>query len=477
MLTFVALTPYLVRRIGVEAFGIFTLSQAISGYLSLLNLGFADALTRNVASIQDNDAARLRLIYWAGALLFGTAGLIGCGLLLVLAPPLGERWLSISTGLRAEAVLVLQLTAPMFLLQMLTEFYRGIATGLQRFDIPNVSRTIRALLSAVSIVVAIEYGLGLVGAALGSLVGISLGFIQNAIWMRTIGTHESPKQRLSLKSITDQLAILWGFARHIFVSRISSMASGRFLTIILGILDSASSVGAFDVVSRLFEAISTISGRILGVLYPAIAVLDRDNGRDAVRSLVNRAFSISLFVLVPLVCLVANLGDIIIGTWLSPEMAKITSGVMLPIGLSVLLSAMTNAHTFALMGIGSPAIIGRYSIYQAAFTVAISLPLIYFYGLAGAGVAVMLVGLWSIKFVDVASKELFDSGMRLEFGRAIAVHMLLGSIVLILGHVAQNLELGIRVVSVIFLFCIQVLISIAAGAIRIGDLRSLVRSK
>jgi O-antigen/teichoic acid export membrane protein len=47
---FVFLTPFLINRIGIEAFGLLALVQAVTGYAGILNFGVGDALVRMAAT-------------------------------------------------------------------------------------------------------------------------------------------------------------------------------------------------------------------------------------------------------------------------------------------------------------------------------------------------------------------------------------------------------------------------------------------
>ena len=46
---FILLTPYLIKELGNEAFGIFTLINVITGYVSFINFGFGQAVTKYIS--------------------------------------------------------------------------------------------------------------------------------------------------------------------------------------------------------------------------------------------------------------------------------------------------------------------------------------------------------------------------------------------------------------------------------------------
>ena len=71
VIVFFLLTPYLINNIGEEAFGIFSLITVVSGYVSFLNFGFGQAITKHVASYHaQNSYKKLNKILSVSLLFF-----------------------------------------------------------------------------------------------------------------------------------------------------------------------------------------------------------------------------------------------------------------------------------------------------------------------------------------------------------------------------------------------------------------------
>ena len=56
-LIFLGLTPVMVNKLGLEAFGIVSLIQVVTGYMNVLNFGFSEAIIKQVAASFDKDRA------------------------------------------------------------------------------------------------------------------------------------------------------------------------------------------------------------------------------------------------------------------------------------------------------------------------------------------------------------------------------------------------------------------------------------
>lgn len=470
LVIFVFLTPYLIRRLGVEAFGLYTLSQAISGYMNILNFGFSDAITRDIANSYGNDNSAVRESYWSGLLLFGTVAVIGCAILVVLAEPLSTTLLEISPNLRDPAAIIIKVTGFTFALQMLAELYRGIAVGAQRFDIPNVSRNARLILSAILMIVAVEFGYGIVGVALAGLIGLAIGLVQNVVWMHNacqlqIFTEFTTFERVWAKFISN-----WNFAKHIFGSRIASLTSGRLLSLLLGGMTAVSSVGALEVVNRIFDTPAALISRVTGVLYPALSVLARNHEFQQVRTSVARACRMTLIVIVPVTVFLVATGDIIIHYWLGSEMAKITSIIIFPIGLSIIFNSTTNIYSIALMSVGQTDFILKFSLAQGLGTVALAIPLVYFFGLAGAAITLLVVGFVSLLFTQLASVRLFGIGIFKEYGRSIVIQAILSTGILIVASWFVPSSSLVTIPVAMSLLALQLWLSVRLGCLTPEDL-------
>ncbi len=56
-LIFLGLTPVMVNKLGLEAFGIVSLIQVVTGYMNVLNFGFSEAIIKQVAASFEKDRA------------------------------------------------------------------------------------------------------------------------------------------------------------------------------------------------------------------------------------------------------------------------------------------------------------------------------------------------------------------------------------------------------------------------------------
>ena len=133
--------PYLVRALGVEAFGILTLIWALVGYFSLFDFGLGRALTQRIASYrgssQENQIPQLAK---SGLLFCAGAGVVGAMVFAILAQPLALDWLKVSSELSSSTATSFLITSLGVPLTTLTAGLRGVSEAYEDFKAVNILR-------------------------------------------------------------------------------------------------------------------------------------------------------------------------------------------------------------------------------------------------------------------------------------------------------------------------------------------------
>ncbi|RYY71243.1 MAG: flippase, partial [Comamonadaceae bacterium] len=136
-----ALFPYLVRSIGVEAFGVLTLIWALIGYFSLFDLGVGRALTQQVAQKRVAGlVAEVPALVKTGLLFAGAMGVLGGVVLALAVEPLAARGLKVSAALHADVVQALLIAAGAVPFTTVTVGLRGVLEAYEDFRAVNLLR-------------------------------------------------------------------------------------------------------------------------------------------------------------------------------------------------------------------------------------------------------------------------------------------------------------------------------------------------
>ncbi|MDH5644361.1 MAG: oligosaccharide flippase family protein [Candidatus Heimdallarchaeota archaeon] len=469
-LIFLVITPVMIDKLGVEGFGIVALIQIVTGYMSVLNFGFSEAIIKQVAEYRNKDLDHAMKVIWTGLILFIVFGVFGALLIYSLSDWLGLKILQVPDEQRIETALALKIASVIFLLQMIAEFYRGSAIGCSRFDIPNICRIIRISSSGILIIWVLQRGGGVVEIMMATLAGLIIGLVLNAVWMQRV----LPMYFVSggFKKIFSEL---FHFSKHVFFVRIAGMVSGKLSQFVLGITSSIGNVAFYEVPTRAAELGSVILNRILQVLYPGFASMDRNNELDRIRMIFFSVLSIQLIVITPFFIMVILEGPALLALWINEEFADHASIIISIIAITYFISSLTNMPVFAAMGFNMPGIVSKYSIIRMSITLVIVYPLVTEYGLVGAAWSLLISELQAFALIYETSRRLFGINVYKVLFRPIAIHLIIGTILYLLYELVYRHSVIYSPLAVLFVGALHFFLAIISNTTSKDDNRRIMK--
>jgi len=158
LLTMFALTPYLIRTLGLDGFGVWSLLSAFLATLMMLDGGVGASLSRffalRRAAASKGDIGRL---ITGSLLLFLVLGVAVSGLGVGLAPLLVSH-LKIPQGLRHDSVTVLRSLGPLLFLALATDSATSLLQACDRFRALAGATLISCLVYAVGVLALVRDG-------------------------------------------------------------------------------------------------------------------------------------------------------------------------------------------------------------------------------------------------------------------------------------------------------------------------------
>ncbi len=189
--------PVLMKELELESFGVLTLIWTLIGYFSLFDLGLGRSITHHVsAKLASNSAAEIAGIIKAGLTFAGLAGLLGGGILLVLANPLSNSWLHVSKAIEQQTYHALVWSAIGIPFVVLSSGVRGVLEAYSQFDRVNITRILQGVTTfAFPVLSVFAFGPDLGTVALWLVISrvltlvIYVYFLGKAIpqWSSTVG--------------------------------------------------------------------------------------------------------------------------------------------------------------------------------------------------------------------------------------------------------------------------------------------------
>ena len=275
LVTWFFLTPFILRQLGIEQYGLWVLVGSIVAYGSLLDFGIGGAVVKYVAEHRSrNDVEKARALIATSLWLYCGLGLLAIVVSIVLASlfpivfhlspeqSVTARWLVIVMGINVGVALPGAVAS-------------SVLKGLQRYEITNIISTVALFVSAIATVVVLLLGGGVV-----AMVTVNIP-ITLAVQIPSI---------LAIRRIAPDLRFSWRGARRDLAWEVLSFSSSLFLNDVAGRLQSktdelviaasmaVSAVAPYSIARKLSEAAQLLTEQFLKVLLPIASSLRASQG-------------------------------------------------------------------------------------------------------------------------------------------------------------------------------------------------------
>lgn len=298
------LTPYIIKQLGQEEFGLWSLTFAILGFLSLLDMGFGSGVIKFVAECNATGEMEKRneilSTLWVTYLVLGLISLISVLILSLFYDSIFQ----ISENLQTKAIWVLWLLAlRSSALSLPLGLYRGILFGKQLIWQINLVQAGTNVLYGLSAWYVLANDYGIIYLAAISLLSM---LVEHIIYVILVYVQvEDLKIRFSLAKL-DRFKELTSFSIFTFIVSISSLILLRTDPLIIKLFYSLSAVAIYSIALKIVENTHLFSKQFINVLSPLISELKAQNDHEKLRfALINCArFALvpSMLLSIPIFC-------------------------------------------------------------------------------------------------------------------------------------------------------------------------------
>jgi O-antigen/teichoic acid export membrane protein len=391
--------PYLIRNIGIEAFGVLTLVWLLIGYFSIFDFGLGRGLTQQLSAtkgkISDQDVST---IVKSGLLVIFLTGIAGGIVLALIAGKLGSDWLNVSEILKETTTTSMLIASIGIPCATLTAGFRGILEAESQFATVNIYRFFLGIANFLlpSFCVAMGYtALEFIVVSLVLVRVISLFFHAYAANQRLPGKW--------FKRNTDFRA----------VSKILSFGAWMTITNIIGPLMvsadkfiisstlSASIIAYYSVPSEVLMRLLIIPSALASALFPILAQnLSKDI--KVAKQVYYKSVKSCLLVMAPLCLLVGIFSHQVLQLWMGGTFADKSWLIMDILSIGVLFNAISFMPYNVIQATGD----ARTTAIIHTAELMMYLPLLYFllnrHGVVGAAYA------WTIRvLLDMIAMFIF----------------------------------------------------------------------
>lgn len=273
--------PLLIDRLGIAAYGVWTLAQTVVIYVTTAELGFGPALARFVSvHVEHPDRPRQVLVTALG--LYAAVGLAIAVLCQLLAGPLVDLF-SVPGRLHAAAVATVGIVGWVTLAALLASALGHVLTGLERFRDFAVTNALGAVAWLLALFVLLRHHARLQDVAYAALLQWSLVALLRLASVQRLALSRGP--RLPGRALLRDLA---RFSLRLQLGVLSTLVNTQTDRVVIGAVAPPATLGQAGIATQLADAGRSLSYAAFHPMAARMAVTFGTEGRDALDTLLAR---------------------------------------------------------------------------------------------------------------------------------------------------------------------------------------------
>lgn len=376
------LSPYILHHLGDEAFGLWVLIFAITGYYGLFDLGIRSSIVRYVAkhSAKGENEELSRLINTA----FFTYSAIGAVAILVTITVsyYAGAIFRIPGNSVALARWLLLMVGSAVALGFPLGIFGGILEGLQRFYVLNFNSMISTLVRASLIVIALRHGRGLLTVA---LITVSLPLV-TAMVNATVVLRILPL-RFGLSYLNrESLKRIASYSGTTFVIIVASRLRFKTDAMVIGTFVSSAAITYFTIGSRLVDYAGEVVSSLAQIFVPMSSQSDATGDLVGLRRIFVAGNRACAFIIFPMAAILIILGKSVIEAWVGARYIATSYPVMLVLIIPSTLMLAQSASGRVLFGMAKHKSLAVVTMMEGCANLLLSIVLVRRFGILGDAV-------------------------------------------------------------------------------------------
>jgi len=373
------LSPYIIHRLGDEAFGLWILIFSVTGYYGLFDLGIRSSIVRYVAKYAaTGEHEELNSLINTAMIAYSGIGTLTLAITLISSYYVTSIF-HIPADFVVTARCLLLMVGTCVSLGFPLGVFGGILEGLQRFYLLNFTNISSTLLRALLIVVVLRSGHGLLTVA---LITVSLpllaGLVNAAAVLRHLNLRFAPKY--VTRSSLHRIATYSGTTFLIIIG-----ARLRFKTdaLVIGTFVSAAAITYFTIGSRLVDYASEVVSSLAQIFVPMSSQSQAKGDLDGLRKILILGNRACAYIIFPITAVLTILGKSVIEAWVGSKYVATSYPVMLVLLYPTTLMLAQSASGRTLWGMAKHGTWAWVVLAEGASNLILSIILVRPYGILG----------------------------------------------------------------------------------------------
>ena len=377
--TGIVISPYILHKLGDEAFGLWVLVFSINGYYGLFDMGIRSSIVRYVAkySATDEHDELNRVIstslFSYSAVFLILLALTGAGSFYL------DRIVHIQPAYVVTGKLLFLMVGASLALGFPLGVFAGVLEGLQKFYLINSINITTTILRAVLIVVALGHGFGLLMVTWITILLPLVNQLANAFNVFRL-THV----RIGLRFVTKEMfKRLFSYGSVTFMFTVARNLRFKTDSLVIGAFLSAAAITPFAIASRIVDYSTSMVDTLAQVFTPMSSHFDAKGEIDKLRAVFvqgNRACGLIVF---PICAGVIILGKAIIQVWMGAKYIPASYPVLLILIIPATLRMAQATSPRILFGMARHKTMAFVVVLEGVVNLLLSIALVRHYGIVG----------------------------------------------------------------------------------------------
>jgi O-antigen/teichoic acid export membrane protein len=424
MLVTLLLTPYILHKLGVQVFAVWSLVFVVANYLGVLDFGIRTSFAKYIAEYHTKeDQNSINAVINCGIIFYLAFSLFIIGLALILRGPIISL-LKIPTLIHEESMFAILGMVLILSLNNTFSTFEAVLVGLQRMDVQNKIMVFASVFNVIGTFLFLEKGFGIKGLVINYGIVSLIVAVLNAYFSYRL----LPYIRIGLSGMNKEIfrrLFNYGIKMQIcnFAAIIYLQADKVILSHFLGL----NFVTFYELGQKAANAIRTLPILLLSALVPAVSELEASNDKEKLKELYERGSKYISLLVFPLIFLSIIVASDLINLWVGDKFnLAVLSFQILIIGYGI--NVLTGMGTSVVRGIGKPEYETRYAVLTLFLQLTLSIVLVQVWGYKGILVSVLSTSIASALYFLLTFHRLLKLDFK-PFARVIYVKPLLSSLI------------------------------------------------
>lgn len=403
------MTPFILHRLGNEAYGVWALTQTIAGYFGLTDFGITSAAARYIAhyrALKDWDS--LNRVVGSSLCFYIGMSIVSIMVAVVLSSNANRIFVSARGSDLSDMQLLVVNVGLVAAAGFLSILPTQCVVASQRLDVLNRWQLVLQLLAAGATVVGLNCNYGVKAMAFSQLF--------SAIGMGLCGLFLSrkycPKIRFYPDWHPETGKTIVSFATYSFVLSLAGRLIYSTDTIVIGAVLSVSAVTGYAIALKFVELMRSVVGAGVGTIGTFVSEQSALEQTESLKNLWLHGSKWSLFVTIPLFAVFLLVGSELITSWVGQSYPEAAAAlIFLAFGQTWDL-AQSSAYQI-LLNSGRHRVLSLVTLTEAVANLVLSLILIHHFGVVGVAIGTLIPQLArSIIFYPICMSKV--TGLKLE---------------------------------------------------------------